>query len=84
MNSVINNISSGIAQKKQMLKGIWSRGSSSANTSHIDGRQNKNENIDPSNLVMNGRGQSMDLGASSKIGMGTNHLNMSHTAMNMI
>ena len=75
-----------------MLKGIWSRGSSSGNSAHLPhhhglGMQ-KNENIDPSNMgaVIANRGNSMDMSsaASSKIGMGTNHLNMSHTGINMI
>ena len=80
VNGIINNISSGIAQKKQMLKGIWSRGSSQGNNTAL----NKNENIDPSNIVVN-RGQSMDIpNASTKIGMGTNHLKMSHTGSNMM
>lgn len=65
-----------------MLKGIWSRGSSSGPAAQI--HQNKNENIDPSNIVSNTRGQSMDITASSKIGMGTNHLSMSHTGINMM
>ena len=30
------------------------------------------------------RGQSMDISATTKIGMGTNHLNMSHTGINMM
>ena len=65
-----------------MLKCIWSRGSSQGNTSVM--HQNKNENIDPSNIVAN-RGQSMDLpAASTKIGMGTNHLKMSHNGINMM
>jgi hypothetical protein len=81
VNSVINNISSGIAQKKQMLKGIWSRGSSSGNATSM--HQNKNENIDPSNIAVN-RGNSLDISATSKIGMGTNHLSMSHTGINMM
>jgi hypothetical protein len=28
VNGMINNITNGIAQKKQMLKGIWNRGNS--------------------------------------------------------
>lgn len=67
---MINNISSGIAQKKQMLKGIWSRGAStSTNNSGI--HLNKNENIDPSNFA--NRGQSMDIGGSHKLGIGSNN-----------
>ena len=77
VNSMINNISSGIAQKKQMLKGIWSRGAStSTNNSGI--QLNKNENIDPSNFA--NRGQSMDIGGSQKLGIG-NHNASDHADM---
>ena len=61
VNSVINNISSGIAQKKQMLKGIWSRGGSTKGADHDS---TKNENIDASNFA--NRGQSMDISGQSK------------------
>ena len=79
VSNVISNISSGIAQKKQMLKGIWSRGSSNGSSSQIG--QQKNENIDPSNIT--NRGQSLEVG-NSKIGMGTSHLSMSSTGINMM
>lgn len=70
VNSMINNISSGIAQKKQMLKGIWSRGASTSTNGSGIHLNNKNENIDPSNFA--NRGQSMDISGAQKMGMASN------------